>query len=206
MGTNAGRLSRRTPTQTRGARRVEAILDAASTLLAEGGYATLTLTDVAEKSGSAIGSLYRFFSNKDQLVDAVADRIARRYRTLPGAVLDASLASVSVEVFVHALIAPLAALAIESPAVAEVMDRIIARTPSLDSEVTSRLDAILAARSPALATAERRLVVRVMAEIVRTAMRVVARTPGNRQRTVIAEFETLIAAYMRARLGEPPEP
>lgn len=203
MGTNAAHLPRRRPTQPRGARRVEAILDAACVLLAESGYDALTLTDVAERSGSAIGSLYRFFSNKDQLVDAVADRIARRYRALPSIVLDESLASVSVEAFVHALIAPLAALAIETPAVAEVMDRIIARNPSLDSEIASRLEAIFATRSPALATAQRRLAVRVTTEIVRTAMRVIARTASNRRRAVITEFEALIVAYLSLRLEDP---
>jgi len=45
---------------------------------------------VAARSGSSIGSLYRFFSNKEQLVDAIADQIAQRYRALPTSVLNAS--------------------------------------------------------------------------------------------------------------------
>jgi len=46
---------RRSPIQNRGERRVERILNAAAALLAEVGYDALTLTDVAERSGSAIG-------------------------------------------------------------------------------------------------------------------------------------------------------
>ncbi len=192
---------RRKPSQTRGERRVEAIVDAAAALLAEVGYEALTLTDVAERSGSAIGSLYQYFSNKEQLVDAVADRIVARYRALPAAVLDASLANVSVENFVSSLIEPLAALAIDSPAVAEVMDRIVARTPSLDSEVAARLEAILVARDLALPAAERRLVVRITMETLRTGMRLIARSPKAGRRAVIAELNTLLASYLRARIG-----
>ena len=54
---------RRTPTQARGERRVNAVLDATAELLVERGYDALTLTEVAERSGSAIGSLYHYFSN-----------------------------------------------------------------------------------------------------------------------------------------------
>jgi AcrR family transcriptional regulator len=192
---------RRKPSQTRGERRVEAIVDAAAALLAEVGYEALTLTDVAERSGSAIGSLYQYFSNKDQLVDAVADRIVARYRALPAVVLDVSLANVSVETFVSSLIEPLAAVAIDCPAVAEVMDRIVARTPSLDSEVAARLEAILVARELALSAAERRLVVRVTMATVRTGMRLIARAPKTSRRAVIAELNTLLASYLRARIG-----
>ena len=64
------------PKQIRGHLRVEAILGAAGALFAEQGYDAVTMTEIAARSGTAIGSLYRFFPTKEILADA----LLRRYR------------------------------------------------------------------------------------------------------------------------------
>ncbi|WP_141262560.1 TetR/AcrR family transcriptional regulator, partial [Komagataeibacter diospyri] len=52
------------PTRQRGRDRVEAILAAATTVFAEKSYETATMTEIAARSSTAIGSLYRFFPTK----------------------------------------------------------------------------------------------------------------------------------------------
>ncbi|QNE78250.1 TetR family transcriptional regulator [Streptomyces finlayi] len=70
---------RRAPVQQRSADRLARILDACAGLLDETGYEQLSTRDVAVRAGVPIGSVYRFFSNKRALVDALAHRNLDRY-------------------------------------------------------------------------------------------------------------------------------
>src|SRR5579862_8842142 len=64
----------RCPQQARGERRVEAILDAAAALIVESGATTLTMQAIARRSGTASGSLYHFFPDRDAVMRALAAR------------------------------------------------------------------------------------------------------------------------------------
>jgi AcrR family transcriptional regulator len=61
------------PKRQRGRDRVDAILRAAATLFVEQGYHAVTMTEVAARSSTAIGSLYRFFPTKEALAGALLD-------------------------------------------------------------------------------------------------------------------------------------
>ncbi|MFF6909933.1 TetR family transcriptional regulator [Streptomyces sp. NPDC012389] len=82
---------RRAPVQQRSADRLARILDACAELLDETGYEQLSTRDVASRAEVPIGSVYRFFSNKRALVDALAlrnldlyaERITDRLGSLP---------------------------------------------------------------------------------------------------------------------------
>lgn len=54
---------------------MDALLDAAASLLATVGLSGMTTNAVAERAGVSVGSLYQYFPNKQALVAAVADRI-----------------------------------------------------------------------------------------------------------------------------------
>lgn len=62
------------PKRQRGRDRVAAILDATCHLILETGFDALTMTDVAARSQTAVGSLYRFFPTKETLAEALLDR------------------------------------------------------------------------------------------------------------------------------------
>lgn len=99
---------RRAPVQRRSAERLTRILDACAELLDEVGYDALSTRAVALRAGVPIGSVYRFFGNKRQMADALAqrnlehftERVAERlgepgeggWRTAMDAVLDEYLA------------------------------------------------------------------------------------------------------------------
>jgi AcrR family transcriptional regulator len=59
------------PQRSNGRLRVTAILDAAATVIAEKGYEAATMAEIADRSGTKIGSLYRFFPNKESLADSI---------------------------------------------------------------------------------------------------------------------------------------
>ncbi|MEV7992330.1 TetR/AcrR family transcriptional regulator [Streptomyces sp. NPDC086077] len=70
---------RRAPVQRRSAERLTRILDACADLLDEVGYDDLSTRAVAQRAGVPIGSVYRFFGNKRQMADALAQRNLDRY-------------------------------------------------------------------------------------------------------------------------------
>ena len=71
------------PKRRRGHLRVAAILAAAEQLFAEKGYDAATMTEIAARSKTAIGSLYRFFPNKEVLADAyLADYVEKIFECL----------------------------------------------------------------------------------------------------------------------------
>lgn len=70
---------RRAPVQRRSAERLTRILDACADLLDEVGYDDLSTRAVAQRAGVPIGSVYRFFGNKREMADALAQRNLERY-------------------------------------------------------------------------------------------------------------------------------
>jgi AcrR family transcriptional regulator len=77
---------RRAPVQRRGRERVEAILDAAESVIGEMGLEAATTNAIAERAGASVGSVYHFFRNKDAIVDALLER----YRAQTLAVMQSS--------------------------------------------------------------------------------------------------------------------
>lgn len=65
---------RRTPSQSRSAGTVAAILEAAAQVLEKGGLAAFTTNAVAERAGVSIGTLYQYFGDKNALLLALARR------------------------------------------------------------------------------------------------------------------------------------
>lgn len=64
----------RKPRQARGRERREALLDAAGAIIAESGLEALSMHLAAQRAGASVGSVYHFFRDRDQLLDALAER------------------------------------------------------------------------------------------------------------------------------------
>ncbi|MEM9037675.1 MAG: TetR/AcrR family transcriptional regulator [Actinomycetota bacterium] len=66
----------RTPRQTRSERTQTAVLDAAAALFAERGVDHASVSDIAARAGTSVGTIYHHFSDKQGLVFALFDRLA----------------------------------------------------------------------------------------------------------------------------------
>jgi AcrR family transcriptional regulator len=66
------------PQRRPGQERVAQLLEAAAAVIAEKGYDATTMAEVAARAGAQIGSLYRFFPNKDVLANALIERFHAR--------------------------------------------------------------------------------------------------------------------------------
>jgi AcrR family transcriptional regulator len=76
----AGTPARRTPIQSRSLQTVQRVLDAASSLLRQFPLEDLTTTRIASQAELSIGALYRFFPDKQSIVDAIAVRHVEQFR------------------------------------------------------------------------------------------------------------------------------
>lgn len=74
--------NRAVPQQERSQRRYDAILDAGAAVFAERGVEAATMQEIAERAETSIGSVYRFFADKEALFRAVVDRVAANEREL----------------------------------------------------------------------------------------------------------------------------
>lgn len=68
------------PKREKGRQRVAAIMEAGVAVFTEKGYDAATMTEIAARSGTAIGSLYRFFPSKEALADALLLRYAQHVK------------------------------------------------------------------------------------------------------------------------------
>jgi AcrR family transcriptional regulator len=62
------------PKQSRSARRVHAILDAAIDVLVEKGAEEFNTNRVAEQAGVSVGSIYQYFPNKQRILSGIIER------------------------------------------------------------------------------------------------------------------------------------
>jgi len=66
--------TRRTPLQARSSQTVGEILDAASSLLGRLPFEEITTSRIAAEAGISVGALYRFYSSRQEIFDAIAVR------------------------------------------------------------------------------------------------------------------------------------
>ncbi len=71
---------RRVPVQGRSQQTVQRVLDAASSLLEQVPLEDVTTTRIAAEAGLSIGALYRFFPDKQTIIDAIAVRHVEQFR------------------------------------------------------------------------------------------------------------------------------
>ena len=67
------------PVQQRSAERITSLLDAAADLIDQNGIDGLTTSDVATRSGSSVGVVYRYFPNIQSLLRALASRNMEKF-------------------------------------------------------------------------------------------------------------------------------
>lgn len=200
---------RRVPSQERGQRRVEALLEAAEALFAEVGYDAATTEAIAERAGASIGSLYQFFPNKRAVFDGVAARyfarVERRFDELLAAQRPREL---GLPDLVDRMVDGFWAFEKDDPGFTAVWLQ-GTLSPEL-FQATFRVHDLFAARVTTLLDeldvpvprARRRLVARMMVETVASMLFLALRGGGDDDpEDVVAETKRLVLAYLASYVG-----
>jgi AcrR family transcriptional regulator len=187
----------REPKRARGRQRVAALLDAATVVFAEKGYDAATMTEIAARSSTAIGSLYRFFPSKE----ALAEALLHRYGERAGAGLDAIAVrarELTAAQLADALLDLMMALKSERTALKVLMDARVDgdnRRQYLRGVIRGRIAGVLSAHAPAL-TADRAAIVSVMLLHLMKAIPELALE--GEAAALIAEMRLVLRAYLTA--------
>jgi len=187
----------REPKRERGKQRVAALLDAAAAVFAEKGYAAATMTEIAERAGAAIGSLYQFFPSKEALAEALFDRFAERWAASFAQVearasgrSPRELADLLIEHKLRQRTDRDAAIAL-STAVAGIVER---RKP-LGDALRERIAAILSAGNPSLSQEEAAAAAIIVNQVMRM-IPALASADDESAAALVGEARKLLALYI----------
>src|SRR5882724_3442350 len=172
--------NRPTPQQERAARTHQLFLDTAERLFVEVGYDAMTMTAVAERAGTSIGALYRWFPDKTAIA-------AAHYLTAAK--------------FVESPIARTREFSQRRPAFFILRDARIKVSRSAAARKTLRAAFVQAfqAKEPTLSYEEALLIANVVVETVKGFLSVIAAAPPNRCAPVTAEFTKMLSLYLEAK-------
>lgn len=203
-----GAHARRSPLQARSRARVDLLLDAADAVFLEMGYAAATTNHVAARANMSIGSLYRFFPNKEALLVALAERYGAALREIaatvtppaPGKATLAALVSTGIQTFHDFLVA--------HPGFSTIVAE--HRNPALragaaahDASMGALIDTLTAQIAPHLDDTTRATVVEVTLTVLGSLQLLALSAPESRRAMVVAEAQMLVTGYLSRRLGVP---
>jgi AcrR family transcriptional regulator len=185
---------RRAPVQQRSADRLARILDACAAELDEGGYERLSTRSVAARAGVPIGSVYRFFSDKRAMTDALAHRNLDDFAARVGARLAEPGTGDGWRSAVDVLVDEYTAMKRTAPGFALVDFGVPGET---NEDLADRLPALLGDRLPADPADPRlRLALVIAVEAADAALQLAFRTDPAGDPRAIAETKALLRAYL----------
>ena len=203
----------RTPQQARGQKRVEEILDAAESVIAEVGIDAATTNAIAERAGASVGSIYHFFASKDAIVEALARRFSALASELNARAMPPEAAHLPIDQLFERIVMGQARLVEQRPAFNAVYDAScrdvlgVKAFEEMDAVIVGQVAAYLKARLPAMPKRERDVIARISVTVVNRVLEEARFAPKERgagllrelQRMMIRYFEPIDAQYGRAR-------
>ncbi|MGH9582573.1 MAG: TetR/AcrR family transcriptional regulator [Bryobacteraceae bacterium] len=194
---------RRTPTQERGARRVAALLHSAAAVIAKSGYETATMSEIAERAGASIGSLYQFFPNKESLAGELRAEYCRELE-LRWEPLKTAAQNLNLRDLVDHLIDIMVGFYEDHPAFLKLLDAL--PNPGRSSarmRFREQLTDLFASRKPRIPRRKAQLLALITQQIMR-ALRVVYAEAKPRERPyLVQEFKEVLLCYFQSRLKTP---
>ena len=178
-------------------------MQAAAALFAERGFDATTMTDIAARSGTAIGSLYRFFPSKDALAQALLARYrAGLDRTL--AEIERDAADLSAAAIADGLLDCILELMPERNAATILLEPnsgVGAQRLAIRAMLPARITAILAAAR--ISSTRVAAVAVVVLQILKMAAPLAA-SPPDEAIEAVSELRELLRLYLVARLSHEP--
>lgn len=194
------------PQRSKGKLRVASLMEAAASAIAEKGFEAATMAEIAARAGAQIGSLYRFFPNKEVLADALIQRYGERIDEAVGKIED-QVASFSVNDLADKLVDLLVELHGESKAITALLEArsewSVKRT-EFRKAALRRIAQILMLRSPKLQPDKADDIAVVLLHNMKTMKALtheqgIATSPGAPQ-----ELREMNRLYLASKLGKKP--
>jgi AcrR family transcriptional regulator len=193
---------RREPQLERGERRVLQLLETAAAALAELGYEAATMTEIANRAGASIGTVYQYFPNKEVLVQALRNRyvaeMVHRWEQLEGATVGMTVAQMA-----HHIVKLTASFVNEHPAYYAVLDAPvkIQRSPQERQRLREGIARAFCSRKRGLSPETAFRMANVTLQILKSMHSLYSGADPQERQALVKEYKRALAAYLESRLG-----
>jgi AcrR family transcriptional regulator len=194
---------RREPQLERGERRVVKLLDTTAAVLTEVGYEAATMTEIANRAGASIGTVYQYFPNKEALVQALRDQyvaeMARRWEQF-----EEASTTMTVEQMAHHIVELTASFVNEHPAYYAVVDAPVKyqRSPQARKRLREGIAKVFRSRKRGLSPETAFRMANVALQILKSMHALYADADPRERQALVKEYKRAVAAYLESRLGK----
>jgi AcrR family transcriptional regulator len=197
MPSPSSSIERPVPQQQRSSRRVAEYLDTAAGLFAEVGYEATTMTAIAERAGSSIGGLYRYFPDKPTLALALHRQYSQEVEGV-WTPLFKEAKTLSATEFAERLMDRMADFAAKRPGYLPLLTSPIRlkRDAASRSNLRAQFSKAFVAKKPSLSQDEALLAANVAIQLMRGMINVCAESDAKRHPFIIREFKKALANYL----------
>ncbi|HXD68048.1 MAG TPA: TetR/AcrR family transcriptional regulator [Solirubrobacteraceae bacterium] len=198
---------RNPPTQARSRERLRRVLDAADEVLARDGADAFTTTRIARAAGVPVGSVYRYFPDKEAIVEALATRYWSEFAELVASVAAHDEGSPMPDP-AGGLLEALAAGFRGRPGFLALWygglrtERIRDATRPTREAIAASVERILAVHWPEAPARDRAAAARMVVVAGDGLLREAFRTSRRGDAQLLSESRLMLAAYVGARLGD----
>ncbi|ACO32921.1 TetR/AcrR family transcriptional regulator [Acidobacterium capsulatum] len=191
------------PQQERSARRLAAFLEAAEALFAEHGFEAATMQAIADRSASSIGALYNYFPDKQAIAVTLLRKYSEELRSRIRALMDRA-ETLSTRDFAVEFIDCIIQFARDYPAWLNLLTAPVRfrRDAAARRALRLYLAQAFERKNPALSSERAMLVANVSVQIAKGMMAVYTDSEPKMREAVIAEFRSVLAAYLEQVLAE----
>jgi AcrR family transcriptional regulator len=199
---------RHQPKQQRGQRKVEHILRSAEALFAEVGFESTTTNAIAARAGVSIGSLYQFFSSKDAILGAMANRYLNHSREVLTQALELP-PNMNIHDLVMGLLETLVKLQEQRPYFLQALGQsrlspsVSESVAALYDELTDHVLELLRRGTNEPDARQLRLRARICVETMSGLLPLALRTRGRERTKVLSEVRDMLVRYIEPTLNEP---
>jgi AcrR family transcriptional regulator len=192
--------------RARGLQRIASILNAAETVFAQMGYEEATTNHIAAQASISPGSLYQFFSNKEEIAQALATRYTEELQSAYDAVFSMEAASLPLSLWLDQVVDTLLAFHVAHPAFhillnTPVSSRVTSLTHALRQELQSRFEFGIERRAPQLSATQRRLSATLSVQLFKAVLLLILQAEEDERKLLVGELKTALHRYLEPLLG-----
>jgi AcrR family transcriptional regulator len=193
--------------RARGVQRIASILDAAETVFAEVGYDEANTNRIAAQAGISPGSLYQFFSNKEEIAQALAARYTEELQQVYGSVFSVEAASLPFSTWLDQIIDALLAFHFAHPAFHILLSipapsvQFASLADALPKELQTHFELGFQVRAPHLSPTQRRLSATMTVQFFKGVLRLLLQAEEAERRLLVRELKTALHRYLEPLLG-----
>jgi AcrR family transcriptional regulator len=190
------------PRQARSQQTVDLILDTAADLFVQVGYQNATTNAIAEQAGISIGTLYRYYPDKDAILKALAERYYEQERQLFARVFVEDMKYLPLPIIIDRIVDPMMELYTRYPAYAHILlgsdvsTEIAAASRKLEIELLDRTADFFRLVAPHLNKERSHLLAAVNKAIVKALIALVSTSKDKSyQQKVTVEIKKMLLCY-----------